>query len=342
MLISFVELKKKPWFQFALGAGAFVVLALVVVGVILFRVGKLGGISKEERVVKNQAETVLKRVLKGEEFEALAKEFGSDGTKDAGGDLGWFGKGAMVPEFEAAAYSLQPGEISKKLVKTQFGYHIIKVVDRRKSRDFTRFMDGELRAADISIRPKLHNPFAPPNAAGATGTQAVAFPNIRVADMGREFVASVNGERIAYADYQKDIKTLRAFYAEQPAGFPTFTDEQVSDQVLSRLIVNRIVAGISAKYDIAVTDSDIGAVKANLLAQYPNEAAAEKELKEKYGWTLDMYTEKIIRPLVLEQKLTEAFPTINDPALAAYNGEDEVRASHILFKVDKPAVATNK
>lgn len=68
---------------------------------------------------------VLDKLKKGESFSALAAQYSLDGTRKRGGDLGWFGRGAMVREFEDAAFKLQKGEVSG-LVKTQFGYHIIK------------------------------------------------------------------------------------------------------------------------------------------------------------------------------------------------------------------------
>ena len=87
-----------------------------------------GGLDKP--AARAKAEEVLKRVKAGENFENLAKEYSDDGSKQNGGDLGWFGKGRMVPEFEQAAFALQPGQTSE-IVESQFGFHIIKNEGRR-------------------------------------------------------------------------------------------------------------------------------------------------------------------------------------------------------------------
>lgn len=80
--------------------------------------------------IKQKAEGLYARVKNGEDFVAIAKQFTEDGSRDAGGDLGWFARGKMDPEFEKAAFALQKGQVSE-LIKTQFGYHIIRVDDRR-------------------------------------------------------------------------------------------------------------------------------------------------------------------------------------------------------------------
>ncbi|EQD29450.1 PpiC-type peptidyl-prolyl cis-trans isomerase [mine drainage metagenome] len=71
------------------------------------------------------AKQVLDRLNSGEDFAKLAEEYSIDGSRRRGGDLGLFGRGIMVKEFESAAFSLKPGEVSG-IVRTQFGYHIIK------------------------------------------------------------------------------------------------------------------------------------------------------------------------------------------------------------------------
>ena len=86
---------------------------------------------KDEAAVRKQAETILQQVKSGGDFAALAKKYSEDeGSKANGGDLDYFGRGRMVPEFENVAFMLAPGEVSD-LVKSQFGFHIIKVVDKR-------------------------------------------------------------------------------------------------------------------------------------------------------------------------------------------------------------------
>lgn len=91
--------------------------------------------SAEEKAQKKaRAEEALKKAKgKGADFAALAKEYGEDPTKDRGGDLGYFTKGRMVKPFEDAVWPLKNGQISN-VVETQFGFHVIKKVDHKKSR----------------------------------------------------------------------------------------------------------------------------------------------------------------------------------------------------------------
>jgi peptidyl-prolyl cis-trans isomerase D len=96
--------------------------------ILLMTVGKTDA---EVAEIKQKAEDVLKQAKKpGAKFEDLAKKYSEDpGTKDKGGDLGWVTQGQTVKEFEATAFSLPKGAISD-LVKTEYGFHIIRVLDK--------------------------------------------------------------------------------------------------------------------------------------------------------------------------------------------------------------------
>ncbi|REJ07268.1 peptidylprolyl isomerase [Halobacillus trueperi] len=80
------------------------------------------------------AKEVKEKIDNGEDFGELAAEYSSDGSAQQGGKLGWFGPGEMVAEFEDKAYELEPGEVSEP-VQSQFGYHVIKVTDKRDKED---------------------------------------------------------------------------------------------------------------------------------------------------------------------------------------------------------------
>lgn len=98
---------------------------------------------KDEAVVQKQAEDLLAKLKAGADFAALANKFSEDDANSKkGGDLDFFGKGQMAPEFEKAAFATEPGQISD-VVKTQFGFHIIKTTEKRAPQ--TRSLD-EVRA----------------------------------------------------------------------------------------------------------------------------------------------------------------------------------------------------
>ena len=76
---------------------------------------------------KAKAQDILNKIKAGADFAALARQFGTDGTKDQGGDLGWFGQGRMVPEFEKAIFGATSTGLLPNVVETSFGYHVIKI-----------------------------------------------------------------------------------------------------------------------------------------------------------------------------------------------------------------------
>jgi peptidyl-prolyl cis-trans isomerase D len=98
---------------------------------ILFKVSK-DATEAEETKIREKAEEVLKEARQGKDFAALARKYSEGPTKSKGGDLGYFSAGHMVKAFEDVAFSLKVGEISD-LVRTPFGYHIIKVEDIKEA-----------------------------------------------------------------------------------------------------------------------------------------------------------------------------------------------------------------
>jgi peptidyl-prolyl cis-trans isomerase D len=151
----------------------------------------VGKTDAEVEEIRNKAEGVLAKLKKGGKFEDLAKQYSDDagtpggqpGSKEKGGDLGWIGEKQTVPEFEKAAFGLAKGATSD-LVKTQFGFHIIRVLERETARTLPF---EEVRASILPIVAGA-NADVQVNAIGDKLAVAVRQSNRRpLEDLGKEF-----------------------------------------------------------------------------------------------------------------------------------------------------------
>ncbi|WP_455479571.1 peptidylprolyl isomerase [Bartonella sp. B23] len=122
---------------------------------------------------RKEAEAVIKRLSKGENFEEIAKKNSTDGSAAVGGDLGYFSHGQMVKPFEDAAFGLKVGEYTKKPVESPFGWHVIKLEDRRlkeppvfddvKEVLRTQLIKERYRKLIVDLRSKLDVKYPDPN-----------------------------------------------------------------------------------------------------------------------------------------------------------------------------------
>jgi len=115
---------------------------------ILFKVD--GATALDTANSKIKAEEILAQIKKGSDFAMLAAQYGTDGTKDKGGDLGWFQDGQMVPEFNKFCKSGNKGDVG--IVKTQFGWHIVKITENKSSKLVTAgLVERTFKASDKTV-----------------------------------------------------------------------------------------------------------------------------------------------------------------------------------------------
>jgi peptidyl-prolyl cis-trans isomerase C len=107
----------------------------------------------DKKAAREKAEKLRKELAGGADFAALAKGNSTCPSSQQGGDLGYFGKGQMVPAFEQAVFALKPGEISE-VVETQFGYHIIKLTEK-KAAEKVDFKEAKPRIDDYLKNQKI-------------------------------------------------------------------------------------------------------------------------------------------------------------------------------------------
>lgn len=115
-------------------------------------------IHAEHILVKTEKEAndIIAQIAKGGDFGKIAKDKSIDGTASLGGDLGYFTEGQMVESFDKAAFALKKGEYTKKPVQTQFGWHIIKVLDIRKKQP-PSFDDMKMYLQNVIMRERYQD-----------------------------------------------------------------------------------------------------------------------------------------------------------------------------------------
>jgi peptidyl-prolyl cis-trans isomerase D len=226
---------------------------------------------------KAKAQDILNKIKAGADFAAMARQFGSDGTKDQGGDLGWFEEGRMVPEFSKAVFAASGPGLLPNLVETNFGYHIIKVTAPKTNKTY------QIAAVTKSVQP-------------SDATRDAAYAK------AEELLASANSLEAFRALPTKD-KTLQ----KQEAKFVGRDAQSVNNLQNAREIVRwafglgpdgETKVGDVKKFDIgdqhiiaAVTDArtkgtaTIESVRPELTAQVRNELKAKSIMAKLQGKT---------------------------------------------------------
>jgi peptidyl-prolyl cis-trans isomerase D len=234
---------------------------------ILFKT--VGKTDAEIAEIRQKAEDVLKKAKSGANFEDLAKKFSEDdGTKPKGGDLGWIVEGQTVPEFQQVAFTLPKGSLSD-LVKTQYGFHIIKVLDHEQAH--TKSFE-EVRS---TIEPTVLDETVSAGANDAAEKIAAAIRQSNhqpLDDLAKKFnmtvaelpLASATDPPAAFANSQ-DVRTaifqLRPGELSQPIQTPqgivivTPKDDQAGHQGTFAEVRDRVLADYQQEQSVALAKS---------------------------------------------------------------------------------------
>jgi peptidyl-prolyl cis-trans isomerase D len=221
----------------------------------------------DDAKIRAQAEDVLKQVQHGGDFAALATKHSEDpGSKTKGGDLGWVQRGQMVPEFEKATFGLKPGQISG-IVKTQYGYHIIKALAHEDAHLQTfeearaaivpawknAIVNNEMEQVSDKVQTALQkDPQHPDQVAEQFKMQVVRangvgggapIPEIGTnADFEQSIASLKPGQVSPVVALPGDKEVLAMVTAVNPPRPSTF--EEVKDQVQTAMVQNRLNAAV--------------------------------------------------------------------------------------------------
>jgi len=224
--------------------------------------------TEEQQARESEAAAILKQLRQGASFEQLAREHSTDpGSANKGGELGWISRGMMLPEFEQALYALDKGEISA-LVKTSFGYHIIRVDDVR-AEEIDSFADKKAELTQMLQARALEDQFYERSELMAT----TAYEN----DRSLQEVADVLGVKIKTSErFSRDTgQGIAASEVVRKAAFDTVVlDEGRNSDIIEVAPYHAVVLRIETHSE--ATAKQLDEVKASIATRLRLQKAAEK------------------------------------------------------------------
>jgi parvulin-like peptidyl-prolyl isomerase len=144
--------------------------------------------------------------------------------------------------------------------------------------------------------------------------------------------AIVNWNMVRYSDYVDDVETLKTFFASQgeELGAAAPDEKEMKTQVLDRLINNELSYQLAKKYGIKISKEDLDGEVKKIVDQSESQESVEQALKEQYGWGIEEFKEKVLKPFLVQQKLQEAIS--KDETL---NQEARKKAEDVLAQIQK-------
>ena len=253
--------------------------------------------SERDRV-RTELATLRERVLKGEKFSMLATLYSQDpGTAKNGGELGFFSRGEMVGEFESAAFALKPGEVSP-IIETQFGFHIIQLIERRGNTVNARhiLLIPKVSTEDLlAARMKLDS-LAVEIRSGSISFEDAArqYSTVDNAKQGGTVTNTNDGsERL-------DAETIKNSYFA--VGIPGMDEGEISNATAMKTEQNRDA------YRIVRLNKKYPAHKANLVDDYDNI----------YNAALATAKQKCLRQWARRQAKTPLFVSLTNSRIAHF------------------------
>lgn len=202
---------------------------------------------------KAEAEKIMRKAKSGEDFASLARTHSEDpGSKTKGGDLGYFGKGRMVPEFDKACFSNEVGDIVGP-IKTQFGYHIIKIEDKKSE---------EIKFSEIKVAPHM-----------STSTRNLLMRDAQI--MAKQ--AAEEGISLDTLAARKGLRAFTPGFFEQEK--PTLGSQYLTDKAFE-LEVGSVIEPMELEYYGLIVAQVVGSKAEGIASLDDKKEAIKKQLIE--------------------------------------------------------------